>query len=108
MLSPVSTNCWVTWEPVPYVAAITFGVLDVWTCFFQGEAGDLVLLLDELWGDGRGHAHQLLQAPERIPVCSLMQSNWKPEPQTAVRKVHSQVPSREKLGDECSCLLLLF
>lgn len=77
MLSPVSTQSWMIWEPVPYVAAVTFGVLDVWTCSFQGETGDLVLLLHKLGGDVRRHAHQLFQVlrgSEPAPICSLTRS----------------------------------
>lgn len=58
----------------------------------------------EMVGDMPTSSFRLLRGSQSAPS----QSNQKPEPQTAVRKVHSQVPSREKLGDECSCLLLLF
>ena len=41
----ISQSC-VIWEPVSKVAALTVGVLDVWTSSFHGEAEGVLLLLE--------------------------------------------------------------
>ena len=54
---------------------------------FRSENKHLVLLLElgEI-------AHHLYQAYRRIPVSSYMQTDYKPEPQAAARKIHKFLP----------------
>lgn len=45
------------------------GVLGMWTSSFRGEAGDLVLLLEQARGDGEGRASQ---EDRRVKVSAWM------------------------------------
>ena len=89
-------------RPVPQVAAINVGAVDVGTNSLQGNAVEWVLLLKLAGGTRQGTAHLLFQAPARIPVSSKMQADQKLGLQAAAC---SETPAREKLRDRWFCLL---
>lgn len=62
----------VIWEPIPWMASMKGGVLDIWTCFFHSDVHDLFLLLEQARGDNERSAHWLFQALGKFAVITEM------------------------------------
>lgn len=60
------------WGLIPQVAAANSGVLDVCTGSFQGDTGDLVLLLEQAGGRRPGSGHQFHWLLGRLAASTLM------------------------------------
>lgn len=90
------------WGPVPWVAALEVRALDVWTTSFQGEDGDLVLLLKQEGGRRQRHGPGSLKFPggsHSATRCRLMSSwestQWNSSQGRTGRQALMSVPSMQ-------------
>lgn len=72
MQTPLAIRARVIWEPIPWKTVVKVGMLDLWTSFFQGDTGDLVLLLVKARG-------------KRQEKCTHSTRPWEDPPQSARR-----------------------
>ena len=76
---------------MPWEAAAVVLVLNVWTCLFQGEAGDLVLLL-EWYGSCSSDSPE---DPSQVPTPTPIQTDFNLKSQAAAGKVCILISSRK-------------
>ena len=76
MTNPIYHQSEMIWDPVPCVATTNAGMINVWTSSFWGEAGDLILLLEQARGESQGEYHHLFWSPGEDPSQHPNAGSW--------------------------------